>query len=248
MKEPIMSEQVNLIFYKLHSYPPYALPFWDTEIVVVSDGPLDLGIPEDSFRGISKEEIDGHLLRNFLPTDRVVIEQNIPLLTLGGKRILFETGIGSLKMFGPHSGRLQTSLKEAGIDPGSIDAVVCSHPHPDHIRGICTDDGVPLFPNAQIYLSENDFNFWTDEKLLGMRWGPVSQDRSQQSSAGTRPDRIFQRRAGVVAWRTGHVHSWSHERACLLHRDLGKSVDVPDWRSLASSCSAARATAKPLHL
>jgi glyoxylase-like metal-dependent hydrolase (beta-lactamase superfamily II) len=28
---------------------------------------------------------------------------------------------------------------------------------------------VPLFPNAQIYLSENDFNFWTDKKLLGTR-------------------------------------------------------------------------------
>jgi hypothetical protein len=59
MKEPILSEQVNQIFYKLHSYPPYTLPFGDTEIVVVSDGPLDLGAPEDSFRGISKEEIDG---------------------------------------------------------------------------------------------------------------------------------------------------------------------------------------------
>jgi hypothetical protein len=50
-----------------------------------------------------------------------VIEQNIPLLTSSWKRILFETGIGSLKMFGPHSGRLQTSLQDAGIDPGSVD-------------------------------------------------------------------------------------------------------------------------------
>jgi glyoxylase-like metal-dependent hydrolase (beta-lactamase superfamily II) len=40
---------------------------------------------------------------------------------------------------------------------------------PDHIGGICTNDGVPRFPNAQIYLSENDFNFWTDKKLLGTR-------------------------------------------------------------------------------
>jgi glyoxylase-like metal-dependent hydrolase (beta-lactamase superfamily II) len=71
-------------------------------------------------------------------------------------------------MFEPHSGRLQTSLREAGIDPGSIAAVVCSHP-PDHIGGICTDDGVPPFPNAQIYQSENDFNFWTNKELLGTR-------------------------------------------------------------------------------
>ena len=137
----------------IRTYPNYVLAFGDTEIVIVSDGPLDLGAPEGSFRGLSKEEIHEQLLRNFLPIDKVVVEQNIPILTSGGKRILFETGTGSLKMFGPHSGRLQTSLREAGIDPGSIDAIVCSHPHPDHIGGICTDDGVLLFPNAQIYLS-----------------------------------------------------------------------------------------------
>ena len=45
-----MSERPNHGFYKLPSYPPYALPLGDTEIVVVSDGPLDLGAPEGSFR------------------------------------------------------------------------------------------------------------------------------------------------------------------------------------------------------
>jgi hypothetical protein len=45
-----VSERPNHGFYKLPSYPPYALPLGDTEIVVVSDGPLDLGAPEGSFR------------------------------------------------------------------------------------------------------------------------------------------------------------------------------------------------------
>lgn len=152
---------------KLQPYSRYSIPFGDAEIVVVTDGPLNLGSPDGSLRGMSKEEIETMLERNYLPTDRVVIEQNIPIFLSGGKKILFDTGIGTLQWFGPQAGRLQTSLKEAGIDPGSIDAVVCSHPHPDHIGGLCTDAGVPLFPNAQIYLAENDFNFWTDEKLLG---------------------------------------------------------------------------------
>ena len=37
---------MNQTFYKLQSHPPYARPFGDSEIVVVSDGPLDLGAPE----------------------------------------------------------------------------------------------------------------------------------------------------------------------------------------------------------
>jgi glyoxylase-like metal-dependent hydrolase (beta-lactamase superfamily II) len=240
-EEVILNEPNNQLntFCESQSYPPYALPFGDTEIVVISDGPLDLGTPEDSFRGVSKEEIDGQLLRNFLPTDRVVIEQNIPLLTLGGKRILFETGIGSLKMFGPHSGRLQTSLQEAGIDPESIDAVVCSHPHPDHIGGICTDDGVPLFPNAQIYHGENDFNFWTDERLLGKR-GNLAAQIARKNLLPVRERIVFfndeqEFLPGVEAMFTpGHTK----EHACFLVTSGNQSM-CPDWRSLASSCSAA---------
>jgi hypothetical protein len=126
----------------------------------------NLGAPEDSFRGLSKDEIDEQLLRSFLPTGKVVIKQNIPLLTSGGKGFCSKAELGRSKCLG-HSGHLQTSLQAAGIDPASIDAIVLFASPPDHIGGICTNGGLPLFPNAQICLSENDFNFWTDEKLLG---------------------------------------------------------------------------------
>ena len=47
MKELILNEQINQTYYKLPSHPRYSLPFGNTEIVVVADGPLDLGVPED---------------------------------------------------------------------------------------------------------------------------------------------------------------------------------------------------------
>jgi hypothetical protein len=228
-------------------YPRYPLPFGDTEIVVVSDGPLDMGTPEDSFRGLSKEKIQEQLLRNVLPIDKVVIEQNIPILTSGGERILFETGIGSLKMFGRTPGDLQTSLQEAGIDPGSIDAIVCSHSHLDHIGGICTDDGAPLFPNAQIYLSENDFSFWTDEKQLGQAWTCWSRSLAATfcqcvtGSSSSRMDRSF-----CPVYRL--CLPQTHEGTCLLHRDIGEPDDVPHWRSRTSSCFAAGAATQRIHL
>jgi glyoxylase-like metal-dependent hydrolase (beta-lactamase superfamily II) len=141
--------------FMLQSPPIYKLPFGDAQIVLVSDGTLALGSPEKSFRGISKEEIDAQLSRHFLPTENIVIEETILVFMSGGKRILFETGTGISPLY-PHAGHLQASLLEAGIDPPSIDAVVCSHAHPDHIGGLSTASGRPRFPNAQISSKHND--------------------------------------------------------------------------------------------
>jgi len=44
---------------------------------------------------------------------------------------------------------------------------VLSHAHIDHIGGIVGADDKPLFPNAQYYITQSDFDFWTDEGKLG---------------------------------------------------------------------------------
>jgi glyoxylase-like metal-dependent hydrolase (beta-lactamase superfamily II) len=62
--------------------------------------------------------------------------------------------------------RLQKSITEAGLKPEDVDAIVCSHAHVDHIGGIVDEGGKPLFPNAQVYISQADLEFWTDEKKL----------------------------------------------------------------------------------
>jgi glyoxylase-like metal-dependent hydrolase (beta-lactamase superfamily II) len=117
--------------------------------------------------GATKEQIAQLLSGAFLPTNKVVLEQNIPIVNFGERLVLFDTGMGASKMFGPTTGRLMTSMKEAGIDPKDVDAVVCSHAHIDHIGGIVNEQGANLFPNAQFYISQADFEFWTDESKLG---------------------------------------------------------------------------------
>lgn len=145
----------------------YRFAFGDAEVSVVSDGPLPLGDPGDTFLGVSKEDVRAMLARNFLDTKNVVLEQNIPVVNTGSKLVLFDTGMGTSKMFGPTTGRLMTSLKEAGVNAGDIDAVVCSHAHIDHIGGIVDAENKPLFPNAEVWISKADFDFWTDEGKLG---------------------------------------------------------------------------------
>jgi glyoxylase-like metal-dependent hydrolase (beta-lactamase superfamily II) len=157
---------------KLGTQPAYFYRFGlgDAEVTVVSDGPLPLGPPKGTFIGVSDDEVKKMLSDNFLSPDNVVLEQNSPIVNTGDKLILFDTGMGAAKNFGPTTGRQQKSMKEAGIKPEDIDAVVFSHAHIDHIGGVVDETGKVLFPNAQFYIAQNDLDFWTDEGKAG---GPL---------------------------------------------------------------------------
>jgi glyoxylase-like metal-dependent hydrolase (beta-lactamase superfamily II) len=141
----------------------YRFNVGSAEVTVVSDGPLTLGDPKGTFTGVPEDELRKMLSDNFLSPTNVVLEQNSPIVNTGDKLVLFDTGLGSTKGFGPTTGRQQKSMAEAGIKAADIDAVVISHGHPDHIGGIVDDNGKPLFPNAQYYMAQSDLEFWTDE-------------------------------------------------------------------------------------
>ena len=157
---------------KVGTQSPYFYRFnvGDAEVTVVSDGPLPLGPPKGTFTGASDDEIKKMLSDNFLPSDNIVLEQNSPIVNTGDKLVLFDTGMGTAKNFGPATGRQQKSMAEAGIKPEDIDAVVFTHAHIDHIGGVVDASGKVLFPNAQFYIAQSDFDFWTDEGKAG---GPM---------------------------------------------------------------------------
>src|SRR5207245_8968867 len=66
-----------------------------------------------------------------------------------------------------HSGRRLANPKRPGSEPPRVHAVIPTHAHIDHIGGIMAADGSRNFPNAQIYISQADLEFWTDDKRLG---------------------------------------------------------------------------------
>ena len=130
------------------------------EAVIVSDGPLVLPAAPRIFRGPDAAAINTALEAAGLDTNHVRVEQNCLLLETGSKKVLFDNGLGSEKLYGPDSGRLLSSLTEAGIDPAAIDALVLTHGHSDHCWGTMSDAGTPNFPNAIIYMAQAELDFW----------------------------------------------------------------------------------------
>ena len=60
-----------------------------------------------------------------------------------------------------------TNMKAAGIDPAKIDTILISHFHPDHIFGLMEKDtNKPVYPNAEIVVSDAEYKFWTDPAVI----------------------------------------------------------------------------------
>jgi glyoxylase-like metal-dependent hydrolase (beta-lactamase superfamily II) len=144
----------------------YRFKLGTIEATVVSDGPLPIGPAARTFRGPTEQELAKMMGDQFLPPDNVVLDQNVLVINTGDKLALFETGMSSVKR-NDLMGRLVAGLKQAGIDPNDIDAVVPTHGHIDHVGGIMAADGSRNFPNAQIHISQADFEYWTDDKRMG---------------------------------------------------------------------------------
>jgi glyoxylase-like metal-dependent hydrolase (beta-lactamase superfamily II) len=103
-----------------------------------------------------------------------------------GRRIVVDTCLGNDKQrTQPFFHELQTpflsDLVAAGFPRESIDAVICTHLHVDHVGwNTMLVDGqwVPTFPSARYYLSRTDVEYWSktpskDGDLFGDSVRPV---------------------------------------------------------------------------
>jgi hypothetical protein len=101
---------------KLGTQSPYYHRFivGSSEVTVVSDGPLPLGDPSGAFVGVPRDDVQKMLTDNFLSGSNIVLEQNAPIVNMNDKLVLFDTGMGTSRLFGPTTGRLQKSIAESG--------------------------------------------------------------------------------------------------------------------------------------
>src|SRR5580704_10097913 len=142
----------------------YRLKIGDFQATVISDGYGPIPVGPIFAINASEAELAPVLKANFM---QPVIElTNNPLVVdTGRERILVDAGFG--EKLGPSFGSfpgLEANLRRAGITPESIDLVVTSHCHLDHIGGLVTKSGALAFPKAQFVFVDTEWNYWTGSR------------------------------------------------------------------------------------
>lgn len=153
----------------------YSYKVGDIEVISIYDGVWQ----NDGFGNIAvdvtEEQVKSALKNAGLTTDYIPIEFAFTVVKTGGKTILLDAGTGN--QLAPTAGlAAKGGLAAAGITPESVDTVLISHMHPDHIFGLMEKDtNAQVFPEAELMVSETDYNFWTDpamtQKLPEQRQG-----------------------------------------------------------------------------
>ncbi|MBI5905445.1 MAG: MBL fold metallo-hydrolase [Deltaproteobacteria bacterium] len=162
----------------------YRFAIGDAEAVVINDGGLTFQPIQPTWAPeASKEELEGTLRSAFLPTDRIHLDINTLLLSIGGELILVDSGAGGL--FGSNLGKVRERMEAAGVKPSQVTAVVLTHAHGDHFGGLLDPDGKPVYPNAAYFASKTEVDFWTgtDPDFSKLR---LPKERREQSLAGAR--------------------------------------------------------------
>lgn len=152
-------------------------------------GPNDV-VAGEFLPALVRERFDRHLSWmvpvHYDPArDRLITSNHSWLIRIGGRTILLDTCAGNHKErpWLPRFHRLETPflerLQAAGVSPGQVDIVLCTHLHADHVGwNTRLENGrwVPTFPKARYLYSRVE-----DE-----RWNPEVGDRRASNPARAR--------------------------------------------------------------
>ncbi|MBA7629230.1 Ribonuclease BN [subsurface metagenome] len=120
------------------------------------------------------------------------------LVTVGGRRILFDTGPGQL---------LLSNMEKLGIEPNSIDTVVLSHIHGDHTGGL--NSFLEKKSDVTIYVPKS-FPKKFKDNVLSFRPKIVEAEQ---------PLKICEN-----VYSTGQLGKWIKEQSLIIQTDKGLIV------------------------
>lgn len=135
----------------------------DFEVTTLHDG-FSTRKPEGYVRNVPLAEVERALDAAFLRRDVLNNYFTAVVVNTGAKLVLIDAGFADNAP--PPLGQLAQNMTAAGIDPRSIDTVLVSHFHPDHINGLRSRGGDRTFPNAQVMVPAAEWAFWMDDARM----------------------------------------------------------------------------------
>jgi glyoxylase-like metal-dependent hydrolase (beta-lactamase superfamily II) len=136
------------------------------EVTAINDGARTFPLPDAFVKNKTKAEVNAGLESVFMPKDMMTIPFTPTMVNTGSKLVLIDTGNGPQQQANAPVGLLGANMSAAGIDPKTVDVVIISHFHGDHILGMRNADGSLTYPNAEVMVPEAEWAFWMDDARM----------------------------------------------------------------------------------
>ncbi|HGO5857245.1 Metallo-beta-lactamase superfamily [Mannheimia haemolytica] len=147
----------------------YRMMLGEYEVTALYDGYLSIGVPAyQQFTKLTKQQLDELIsgqFRPMLPDGGVQTAVTGYLINTGKNLVLLDAGSGDV--FDDKVGKLTDSLIKAGYRPEQVDTIIPTHLHFDHFSGV-TRNGKMEFPNATVYIANQEKEFWLDTPIKEM--------------------------------------------------------------------------------
>jgi glyoxylase-like metal-dependent hydrolase (beta-lactamase superfamily II) len=153
----------------------YRYKVGEFEVTVVTDGSSTAPLSDLYVRNAPKADVSAALVGLHAAPDKVTNVYNPIVVNTGSKLVVIDAGggPGAITQTKGTLGQFHTNFAAAGFDKKSVDVVILSHLHGDHINGLLDAESKLEFPNAEILMPAVDIKFWTDESNAARFPDPV---------------------------------------------------------------------------
>ncbi len=171
---------------------------------------------------------DEDMLKKYLPDGTYATATSAFLVKTPEHTILVDTGLGL---------NLLRNMQSLGVAAEDVDAVLLTHMHGDHIGGL-QRGGKPLFPNATVYLAEQEKDFWSNAENVKAALEPYGErvttfipvNLDGNSTAGDSSPQIFPGITTIAAFghtpgHTAYMISSNNEKL-LIWGDIVHAMEI----------------------